>query len=198
MIFFINFIRTLMRKRRLRAAILQVEQCFIGDGTSILASITLKKSSEKSNRVLKVGSESYIRGAITFESDNSSFDIGNNVSINPGTIISISKRLSVGNDVLISYECLIMDNDGHSVNPMERAKDLPRLLQGADKDWSNVKQEQVVIEDRAWIGARVVITKGVVIGEAAIVAAGSVVTRDVQPYTIVGGNPAKVIGSVKA
>ena len=51
----------------------------------------------------------------------------------------------------------------------------------------------IEIHDRAWIGSRVLILKGVTIGEGAVVAAGSVVTRNVPPFTIVGGNPARVI-----
>jgi maltose O-acetyltransferase len=51
----------------------------------------------------------------------------------------------------------------------------------------------ITIEEYAWIGSRVIILKGVTIGQGAVVAAGSVVTKDVPPYAIVGGNPAKFI-----
>jgi acetyltransferase-like isoleucine patch superfamily enzyme len=50
-----------------------------------------------------------------------------------------------------------------------------------------------VIEDHVWIGARAIISPGVRIGEGAVIGAGSVVTRDVEPYTIVAGNPARFI-----
>ena len=55
----------------------------------------------------------------------------------------------------------------------------------------------VKICDRAWIGPNSIILRNVTIGEGAVVAAGSVVTKDVMPYTIVGGNPARVIGSTR-
>lgn len=51
----------------------------------------------------------------------------------------------------------------------------------------------IIIEDYAWIGSRATILKGVTIGKGAVVAAGSVVTKDVAPFSIVGGNPAKFI-----
>jgi maltose O-acetyltransferase len=51
----------------------------------------------------------------------------------------------------------------------------------------------VVIEDDVWIGTRAVVLAGVKIGRGAVVAAGALVTRDVAPYAIVGGNPAKII-----
>ena len=53
---------------------------------------------------------------------------------------------------------------------------------------------EVIIGDRVWIGYRAIVLPGVTIGEGAVVGAGAVVTRDVSPYTIVAGNPAKVIG----
>jgi acetyltransferase-like isoleucine patch superfamily enzyme len=54
----------------------------------------------------------------------------------------------------------------------------------------------VVINDDAWIGSNVTILKGVVIGDGAIVAAGSVVTENVPPFVIVGGNPAKIVKKI--
>jgi acetyltransferase-like isoleucine patch superfamily enzyme len=56
-----------------------------------------------------------------------------------------------------------------------------------------VKVAKVKICNKAWIGYNVVILKGVVVGEGAVVAAGSVVTKDVEPYTLVAGNPARKI-----
>jgi len=53
----------------------------------------------------------------------------------------------------------------------------------------------VIIGDRVWIGYRAIVLPGIAIGEGAVVAAGAVVTRDVEPYTIVAGNPAKPIGT---
>jgi galactoside O-acetyltransferase len=64
------------------------------------------------------------------------------------------------------------------------------------KVWTHVERQPVTIESKAWIGFNVIILKGVTIGEGAIVGAGSVVTKDVPPYTIVGGNPARVIREI--
>ena len=53
--------------------------------------------------------------------------------------------------------------------------------------------KEVIIDDNVWLGNRVIIVGNITIGEGSIVAAGAVVTKDVPPYAIVGGNPAKII-----
>ncbi|WP_425452463.1 acyltransferase [Companilactobacillus formosensis] len=60
-----------------------------------------------------------------------------------------------------------------------------------------LKTAPIHIKEGAWIGARAVLLPGVTIGEHAIVGAGAVVTKDVEPYTVVGGNPAKLIKNLK-
>ncbi|MFD0830617.1 acyltransferase [Mucilaginibacter boryungensis] len=63
----------------------------------------------------------------------------------------------------------------------------------AGKNWDVVKTKPIKICSDAWIGMNCIILKGVTIGEGAIVAAGSVVTKDVPAWTVVAGNPAKVV-----
>ena len=65
------------------------------------------------------------------------------------------------------------------------------------KNWNVVKKSPVIIEDKVWIGTRSIILKGVTVGEGAIVGAGSVVTKDVQPWTVVAGNPAQKIKELR-
>ncbi|WP_420360969.1 acyltransferase [Companilactobacillus halodurans] len=60
-----------------------------------------------------------------------------------------------------------------------------------------LKTAPITIKEGAWIGAKAVLLPGVTIGKHAIVGAGSVVTKDVTEYTVVGGNPAKVIKTLK-
>jgi acetyltransferase-like isoleucine patch superfamily enzyme len=66
-----------------------------------------------------------------------------------------------------------------------------------NKDWSIVQSEKIIINDKVWIGFDVLILKGVVIGEGAIIAAKSVVTKDVPAWTLFAGNPAKYIKDLK-
>jgi galactoside O-acetyltransferase len=64
------------------------------------------------------------------------------------------------------------------------------------KDWTHVEVKPVRICAKAWLGINVIVLKGVEIGEGAVVAAGSVVTKSVLPWTVVAGNPARVIRTI--
>lgn len=98
----------------------------------------------------------------------------------------------MGDDVVISWGVTIVDHNSHSLSWPERANDVLDWGRGT-KDWQNVKIAQVQIDNKVWIGFNAIILKGVAIGEGAIVAAGAVVTKDVPPYSVVAGNPARVI-----
>ena len=71
-----------------------------------------------------------------------------------------------------------------------------------DRDYHSTSHDKkimkpVLIGNNVWVGCRAIILKGVTIGEGAVVAAGAVVTKDVPPFTLVAGNPARVIREVK-
>jgi acetyltransferase-like isoleucine patch superfamily enzyme len=106
-------------------------------------------------------------------------EIGNWSTIGDRTEIHIGEQVHIGQNVRISWDCVIMDRDYHT-------------LDGTDE-----KTQPVRIEDNVWIGCRSIILKGVTIGQHAVVGAGSVVTKSVEPDTIVAGNPAKVIRSIE-
>lgn len=145
-------------------------KCSLGKNITILGngnSITLGDAVAIRNNVLLAG--------------NGSLKIGDNTAINGDTIISCYDQIKIGSDVMIAPRCYILDID-HSY----KHRDLPISKQGYDT-------APIKIGDGVWLGTQVVITKGVTIGEGAIVAANSVVTKDIPPYTIYGGIPAKLI-----
>lgn len=104
-------------------------------------------------------------------------EIGDNVFINYGTSLVSSAHVKIGNDCLIGTYVQVMDTDFHRVE---------------DKAWDTTGVP-IVIEDRVWLGNRSIILKGVRIGHDAVVAAGAVVTHDVEPRTLVAGVPAKLV-----
>lgn len=112
--------------------------------------------------------------------------VGNSVYIGPGCVIqSTHGTVMLGNHVMLGPGVHIHGGD-HIVDRMG-------LYMDEIRDKGPFADGRVRIEDDSWVGAQAIVLKGVTIGEGAIVAAGAVVVRDVEPYSIVGGNPAKKI-----
>jgi acetyltransferase-like isoleucine patch superfamily enzyme len=107
--------------------------------------------------------------------------IGDNTFINVGTIISAHFQIKIGKNVQIAPGVIVMDNDFHGV---------------VDRD-TEVIPTPITIGDNVWLATRVVVLKGVTIGEGSTIATGAVVTKDIPPYSLAGGIPAKVIKSLK-
>lgn len=107
--------------------------------------------------------------------------VGSNCFINFNTTILDSFKVSIGNRVLIAPN-VVISSVTHNLNADERHGQIG---------------QRIVIEDGAWICAGAVILPGVTIGEGAVVAAGAVVNKDVPPYTVVGGIPAKFIKKLR-
>jgi len=145
---------------------------------------------------IRIGSGSRIAGMLVVEKDDSRLTIGNNTLVGHNTIVDCAREIEIGDDVLISYQCIISDSDNHSLDHERRKGDLERWRQGGH-DWSDVACEPIKIKSGAWIGARSIILKGVTIGEGAIVGMGSTVTKDVPPFSVVAGNPARLIRHLK-
>jgi acetyltransferase-like isoleucine patch superfamily enzyme len=110
--------------------------------------------------------------------------IGDRTFIGHGVVMSASSSIRIGQHCLIAGGVQISDYDGHPVDAARRRAGEPTPPEGI---------KPVVIEDDVWVGASVIIIKGVKIGARSIVGAGAVVTRDVPPDTVVAGNPARVV-----
>ena len=143
---------------------------------------------------LRVGEGSIVEGRVVSDRQGSVVSIGRNTFIGGSTIVC-AERIEIGDDVLISWGCTIVDHDSHALLWRDRRDDVRDWFAGK-KDWSAVTIKPVSIRDKAWIGFNTIVLKGVTIGEGAVVGAGSVVTRDVAPFTVVAGNPARVIRSL--
>jgi len=107
--------------------------------------------------------------------------VGDHSNIGPYCYIGCSGHISIGNNVMISPRVSI-----YAENHVFDNTDTPIKSQG-------VKKENVVIEDDCWIASNSILLAGVTIGKGSVVAAGSVVTQDVPPYSVVAGVPARVI-----
>lgn len=115
---------------------------------------------------------------------NSSITIGKGCQIcNRFTAVSEGEGIEIGDNVLVGSSVTILDSDFHEIDPEKRIGGTP-------------KTGKVVIEDNVWIGDRVTILKGTVIGKNSVVAAGAVVSGEFPANVVIGGVPAKVIREI--
>jgi acetyltransferase-like isoleucine patch superfamily enzyme len=105
---------------------------------------------------------------------------GNNVFLNQGVRIACTHEVTIGDNALIGDESVILDTDYHAVA-------------GAQ-----TKAGPVVIERDVWLGSRVMVLRGVIIGSGSVVGAGSVVTRSIPPGVFAAGVPARVVKNISA
>lgn len=103
-----------------------------------------------------------------------------------GAVIHARTLIQIGKFVNIGANSKLYDHDFHSLDYRERRID----------SLENIRSAALIIEDDVWIGADSLILKGVRIGRGAIIGAGSVVTKDIPPFTIWAGNPAKFIRNI--
>ncbi|GAB4392149.1 MAG: hypothetical protein Tsb005_04910 [Gammaproteobacteria bacterium] len=122
-----------------------------------------------------IGNDSIIWAGNIFNVAND-FRLGSNCIIGPRNVFLIRGGIKIGNNVNISGFSFFI-SQGHDV----------------DDPYMHTTVAKIVIEDDAWLATHVTIMPGVKIGRGAVVAAGAVVTKDVSPFTVVAGNPARVI-----
>lgn len=129
---------------------------------------------------IRFGDRVALRDRVTL-AGNGVLTVGDQTAINQDCILTAMERIEIGADVMLAPRVYILDVD----HEFDR-RDAPIRAQG-------YRVAPVAIEDDVWIGAGTVIIKGVRIGRGSVIGANSVVTRDVPPYSIAAGSPARVI-----
>lgn len=147
-------------------------------------------------RKIVIGNNSHIRGQLLTFGHGGSIEIGDYCYVGRNTYIWSGLRIKIGNRVLISHNCNVFDNDTHPMDAEKRHAQFKHIIEKGQPKNIELNDREVIIEDDVLVGANAIILKGVKIEKGAIIAAGSVVTKDVEPYTIVAGNPAKIIKKI--
>ncbi|MBK9292957.1 MAG: acyltransferase [Oligoflexia bacterium] len=160
----------------------------LGEGVDLSGTIEKRTPGAK----IEIGDNCRINGYVVTETSSSKFKMGKNSLIGPDSIVDCVSSINIEDDVLISYQVIIADSDNHSLSYQKRKDDIQRWKTGTH-NWADVISSPIVVKKGAWIGARSIILKGVTIGEGAVIGMGSVVTSNVEPYTVVAGNPARKI-----
>ena len=151
----------------------------------VIACSFLNKQTQWSRQPLgriSIGEDSIIKRGAILATYGGNIQIGSNVSVNPGVILYGHGNLTIGNDTRIAAQTVIIPANHHF-----GSREIPIRLQG-------IEAKGIVVGSDVWIGANAVLLDGIQSGYGAIIAAGSVVTKNVAPFTIVGGVPAKIIG----
>lgn len=144
---------------------------------------------------ITIGNHCRIHGALQTQ-ENGEIRMGNYCTVYTKSVIGSVSSIQIGDCAIISNHVHIYDNNNHPTDPNMRRK---MCMEGFDGDawkWKYADSAPIVIEDNVWIGEYAAILKGVTIGTGSIVASHAVVTKDVPPYTIVAGNPARVVKEI--
>lgn len=111
--------------------------------------------------------------------EGATLQIDDGVYINYGCSIGVNELIHIGPNCTIGTYVILMDNDFHRLEP-ERRQERP-------------ESAPIILEENVWLGARVIVLRGVTIGTGSVIGAGSVVTRDVPPRSVAAGVPANLI-----
>lgn len=146
---------------------------------------------------VKIGEGTFIRGELIIFPYGGNITIGTNCYVGEGTKIWSGEDITIGNNVMIGHYVNIIDFS-HETYSVDRADGYKKLLkEGHPKEKGKIPTRKINIEDDVIIYAGSNIVMGTTIGKGSIVSAGSVVIKDVPPYSLVLGNPAKRIWKTK-
>jgi acetyltransferase-like isoleucine patch superfamily enzyme len=200
----LNKLASIIEKGEMQDTILQVAD--IGKTSIMIDGVNIDfRIGNEDRKYLTIGEKCLIKADFIFETQSGSVVIGNNVHIGGAMFISRTK-IEVHDDVTMAWGITLYDHNSHSIYWSERQNDNHHCYNDyvrnngnniVNKNWSYVVGKPIVIQSKVWIGFNVTILKGVTIGEGAVVGACSVVTKDVEPWTVVSGNPATLSKRLK-
>jgi len=147
---------------------------------------------------IEIGAYTHIRGELLTFGHGGKIKIGDYCYVGEQSHIWSGKNIFIGNRVLIAHNVNVFDNLTHPIAATARHEHFKSIISTGHPKILDLSEEPIRIDDDAWIGCMSTILKGVNIGKGAVIAAGSVVTKDIPPYTIVSGNPAQIIREIPA
>lgn len=168
--------------------------CTVGEDVHLHKSSRIKNDG-LGRDAIRIGAHTHVHGVIQLMEHGGSVGIGEYCYIGEDARIWSCESIVIGDRVLISHGVNIHDNIAHSLSAEQRHRHI-RQIYGIDSSSgsADVAAAPVVIEDDVWIGFNSTVLKGVTIGKGGVIGAATVVTKDVEPYAIMVGNPARQIG----
>ena len=183
------------REEELRRHLASV--CRADRTATIGASAGFLNSRRNPNDII-VGQRSAVLGELATFPQGGRIEIGERCFVGSGTRIWSAASISVGNYVLIAHNVDIHDNISHSLSWSERRQEIDQILPDLTlyNHSFDIQRGSLVIEDDVWIGFGACIIGGVRIGRGAVVGAGTVVTKDVPEFSLIVGNPMRVVRKI--
>lgn len=166
--------------------------CVLGVGSRLGWSASIYNGSADSNTI-SVGSNSIIKCELLVFPHGGRIAIGDWCYVGEGTRIWSAESIEIGNRVMLSHNVNILDSLTHPLSAKLRHHHLRHILTVGHPKSIDLGERAIRICDDAWIAAGATVLRGVTVGRGAIIGAGAVVTKDVEPWTVVGGNPARVL-----
>jgi acetyltransferase-like isoleucine patch superfamily enzyme len=186
----ISFLKVLLVKCRYNRNVFIIgQESYLYPPAQISANFPEAKS-------IRIGKRTIIKGELLTFCHGGAILIGDDCFIGQHTHIWSACAISIGDRVLISHNVNIFDNYTHPISAFSRHEQFNQIRSmGHPRDIS-LGEKPVNIENDVLIGCGAIILRGVTLGKGAIIGAGSVVTHSVPPWTIIAGNPAKVIREI--
>jgi len=168
--------------------------CEIGDNVTIGNRAEIHNCHNEPSRI-KIGANASIDGYLGLYPQGGRIEIGRRSFVGKGSHIWSACEIVIGDYVLISHNVNIFDNRSHSLSWRERRDEIDHVLPDHTPyaHEHDIRARPLKIEDDVWIGMASSIIGGVTIGRGAIIGAGSVVTKDVPPLSLVVGNPMRIV-----
>jgi acetyltransferase-like isoleucine patch superfamily enzyme len=132
---------------------------------------------------IEIGTGVFIGRSTVLSCKGGSIDVGDHANLGLGCVILSESRVSIGASCLFAAQCYLVAGGNHDFSRV----DIPVIQQ------PSVSRGGIRIEPNVWLGARVTVLDGVTIGRDAVIGAGAVVTRDIPPFAVAAGVPAKVV-----
>lgn len=145
---------------------------------------------------IQIGPNCEILGSLQV-SNHGKLTIGAYTTIRADSVIGAEEEIVIGDHVIISHHVTIFDNNNHPTDPDMRIQLCESGFSSPLWRWEHSAHQPVRIGANVWIGQNCTILKGVTVGEGSIIAASAVVTKDVPPYCIAAGNPARIVKYLK-
>lgn len=191
----LGFIRKLYHDRELKSLCKKVTSSITqeGDGLEIRPGTTVRLKYGSSKKDIIVKNNVSLLGCTVVSLCEGKVLLGDYTKLGQGTKILCVDRVEIGDYTAVATNVTIVDNNNHPINPTFREYMRTTPHNSDARSWIHSDHKPIIIGRNCWIGSDVRIQKGVTIGDNSIIAACSVVTKDVPANSIAAGNPAKIV-----